>query len=120
MFRNSKHKLKTSTAHGTNLQGEKMLDQKYDETYIFIFSSFILLGLIDSITTYIGVASGLAEANLFMHHIIQSGWIVFFVFKLAFYGLIAKLCMDLKSRLLPIGLTFLGVVVVMWNVSLLI
>lgn len=97
-----------------------MIERGFDATYIFVFSSFVLLGIVDSVLTYIGVMSGLVEANIFLHPIIQSGWIFFFIFKLLVYGILAKICIDLKSRLIPISMTFIGLAVVTWNISLLI
>ncbi len=82
--------------------------------YAIIF--FILLGVVDSILTYLGVNYlGLIEGNALMNSLIEKSWGSFFFFKIAVYGLLAKASLTFNHY--PSGplIAFLGAGIVSWN-----
>lgn len=82
--------------------------------YALVF--FLLLGIVDSFLTYVGVNYlGLVEANVLINFLIQSGWGVFFVFKVVVYGFLAMLSLSFNHYPLAPLITFFGAGVVTWN-----
>lgn len=84
--------------------------------YGYAIAFFLLLGVMDSFLTYFGVKHlGLIEGNALMNFIIDKGWSIFFIFKIAVYGFLARVSLNFNHY--PSGplITFFGAGVVSWN-----
>jgi|GEM_PF-5169150 hypothetical protein len=79
-------------------------------------ASFILLGIVDGVLTYLGVnLFGLIEGNILMRTLIERGWFYFFAFKIAVYATLARASLYIYPRIAPPVLTALGAGVVIYN-----
>jgi len=88
-------------------------------TAYIALTSFILLGVVDGLLTYIGVSLfGLSEGNLLMRSVIERGWLYFFAIKIAVYGALARASLLILPRVAPVVLTAIGAGVVAYNSAL--
>jgi len=84
--------------------------------YGYAIAFFVLLGIVDSLLTYLGVNYlGLIEGNALMNFLIEKNWGFFFLFKIVVYGLLAKASLTFNRY--PSGplIAFLGAGIVSWN-----
>ncbi len=85
----------------------------------FALASFILLGVVDGLLTYLGVSLfGLIEGNVFMRALIEQSWFYFFAFKIVVYALLARASLYIYPRIAPMVLSAIGAGVVVHNLSL--
>jgi hypothetical protein len=82
-------------------------------------ASFILLGIVDGLLTYLGVSLfGLIEGNLLMRALIERSWLYFFALKVVVYALLAKASLYIYPRIAPAVLSAMGAGVVVHNFAL--
>lgn len=82
----------------------------------YAIAFFVLLGVVDPFLTYIGVNHyGLMEANLLIDSLIQNSWSLFFLFKVAVYGVLARFSLFFNHYPSGLVITFFGAGVVTWN-----
>ena len=82
-------------------------------------ASFLLLGIVDALLTYLGVnLFGLVEGNVLMRALIERGWLYFFALKLGLCALLAGASLRIYPRVAPLVLSTIGAGVVVHNFAL--
>lgn len=76
---------------------------------------FLILNLLDCITTYIGVKSGLGEGNIFLNYLFSSDLIVGLIVKLIL-AIVIALLVQFKNKKLFKPLNIVFSIIVAWNI----